>query len=1302
MKMVVNISLMELFALFALVAGKGLRQPLTTVIADAVVGNSTDGSSGVMEVASTCSAAPDNGVAGTSGCDSVLEFPTASCCKAFRYIFDQECLIEFYGMLGQAPGLDLLLDALDANHESCGSATGYGFLYEEYCGNGVMDYWERCDDGNFVADDGCTDCFIDDGYTCYSPNDDVSSPSECVVCEEECASVHRFPCITDGGACGDCIDGYQDRDGDCGRVLNVHYTTVDVARAEDTLGRQCSFAYIGDIVQPELFPNPDEYIAMVREWQEPSTYGDFTLSTGSPLLSGDESLATGCSLEEALRLANATADDTDIFVIELVVDVAELGPTRVRYFSAVVFSEMTPPATVVSKREAMFEVYLTRKLFLKGITISGTGAMEGGAVRSVGTVVMDQVTVTNGTNAISGGVLPYCDGALVLNYGALALRNVTFSNNFWQEQDKSYCLDMQGDGLVVSSGALEANNVIFRENLAHLSVLSIVKLSRIGVSLENIFFYDNVCTEGSLFRSDFSVTISGVVMKNNTGAEGSLLLLQSPTTVSDFLFEDNIVTDSAGAVSAYGRLTLRDGIARGNTHGSLETSDGGVVQNRSGMIMMNCTFENNTIGAVVSTSPLEIIDSTFVSNVATTYLHVLNSHELLIEGSTFLVGNIGETTDRRSVKSDRSFVARSTFFEDREALRVAGCEDTVWYSTTLVSPCSTTAVCGMEGDYGVFCSCASGRVGDPEILCASRIALDFMPEETITRFLEKSPFEPVVIEETVMLVPSGIGMISWDVGLDFLPTWLSVSPINGTYASDELCSLRPTELAVQIDLSDITTSNSTHVASIPFYTTSVVDATFAYEEMNLTVGIFVEVFPDGATSSMIYSKCLTCSPEDCLAGASRCLVTSGSNVDVHVTLRDVTGLYMGVGGDNIAVRVFADRDLDGSADESSSTSSSGLCVVTITDHVDGTYDASFEAPDMSFVVVAEVNGIAIQGSPLLYDVSCRDGTEWDEFARECVGSSLSFPRRVIALCMIGSLLCGVACIHVRKKLRIRPGELLSNYNTEPVKVYMSMLLDVLDGLTDLGSWLTVLHDPDLEKYHLLYTVVFSVAAVACVLSIFVLARQLRIVTAPAVRQSETFLVTPIRSACTQFNKLSTVEAVEDVVQQLHRANQRSVVKMAVLLFEDAPMQVMNVAVLTTSRDGSAPVAVVIGLIVSNVLIGLKLAGFFGFVRDRHSIARLENRVSMSTMSTMSTRSSFASNRGSLVSTRGSQESVHNLSTHGRSAHGISGDVPAHVAHVGCGLPGQRRPSARASDAIVPKNMIKEPEEIEPSRRKEGE
>ena len=54
------------------------------------------------------------------------------------------------------------------------------------CGNGSIEGTETCDDGNAVADDGCTNCAIDVNYDC------VGSPS---VCQPECGNGKRIVCM---------------------------------------------------------------------------------------------------------------------------------------------------------------------------------------------------------------------------------------------------------------------------------------------------------------------------------------------------------------------------------------------------------------------------------------------------------------------------------------------------------------------------------------------------------------------------------------------------------------------------------------------------------------------------------------------------------------------------------------------------------------------------------------------------------------------------------------------------------------------------------------------------------------------------------------------------------------------------------------------------------------------------------------------------------------------------------------------------------------------------------------------------
>ena len=72
------------------------------------------------------------------------------------------------------------------------------------CGNGSLNQFEACDDGNAISGDGCSDtCLIEEGYVCEG------SPSECTSnseCSPNCVGAECGPdgC---GGSCGECSEG---------------------------------------------------------------------------------------------------------------------------------------------------------------------------------------------------------------------------------------------------------------------------------------------------------------------------------------------------------------------------------------------------------------------------------------------------------------------------------------------------------------------------------------------------------------------------------------------------------------------------------------------------------------------------------------------------------------------------------------------------------------------------------------------------------------------------------------------------------------------------------------------------------------------------------------------------------------------------------------------------------------------------------------------------------------------------------------------------------------------------------------
>ncbi len=75
------------------------------------------------------------------------------------------------------------------------------------CGDGILGDGEACDDGNLMADDGCSSCEIDDGYECPTAGAACVDIDECAdetACDENATCTNEVP----GFSC-ECNEGYM-------------------------------------------------------------------------------------------------------------------------------------------------------------------------------------------------------------------------------------------------------------------------------------------------------------------------------------------------------------------------------------------------------------------------------------------------------------------------------------------------------------------------------------------------------------------------------------------------------------------------------------------------------------------------------------------------------------------------------------------------------------------------------------------------------------------------------------------------------------------------------------------------------------------------------------------------------------------------------------------------------------------------------------------------------------------------------------------------------------------------------------
>jgi hypothetical protein len=108
------------------------------------------------------------------------------------------------------------------------------------CGDGKLDMDETCDDGNNAGNDGCTQCVVDECYTCTA---EAGQLSTCTFAAAATACQGTKVC-NDSGACVECVDATQCGGGFC--YQNACHKCDDGTKNGDETDVDCGGANCGD------------------------------------------------------------------------------------------------------------------------------------------------------------------------------------------------------------------------------------------------------------------------------------------------------------------------------------------------------------------------------------------------------------------------------------------------------------------------------------------------------------------------------------------------------------------------------------------------------------------------------------------------------------------------------------------------------------------------------------------------------------------------------------------------------------------------------------------------------------------------------------------------------------------------------------------------------------------------------------------------------------------------------------------------------------------------------------------------
>lgn len=245
----------------------------------------------------------------------------------------------------------------------------------------------------------------------------------------------------------------------------------------------------------------------------------------------------------------------------------------------------------------------------EGTILDGTNAAQIFLIKANITVILQNLTITNG-NGSSGGAIS--------NNGTLSLSETEFTYN-----------NAEFGGAILNFGNMNIDNSKFMENTA---INSVISSSGVGgaifnygnLTVNNTIFYKNSATSNTYISAfggaicnagDLKITHSvfndnqgiGLVAGSSGGAIGNIANL----TINDIEFVNN-EANTGGAIDTTGNLTANKIFFSGNS-----AVAGGAVSNQGNGTLSNCEFLLNVAeygGAVYNIGNLTINANNFTNN----------------------------------------------------------------------------------------------------------------------------------------------------------------------------------------------------------------------------------------------------------------------------------------------------------------------------------------------------------------------------------------------------------------------------------------------------------------------------------------------------------------------------------------------------------------------------------------------------------------------------------------------------------------------------------------------------------------
>eukprot|EP00736_Rhodelphis_marinus_P001040 Rmarinus@m.28371 len=1113
--------------------------------------------------------------------------PSKACCDTVQVMVQHPCAEwagDNYNDKDSFNSPSNIWDFLLKGLELCRIELGGHRIGVEACGDGFRNSTEQCDDGNDWDGDGCTDCFIDDGFDCTEPSD--SGASTCRTCAETCRKQYRTICEVDGGACGECLEGYALRaDGQCGRVKTMLYAPINSYFENSTTGCSSHYYEVGTVVDPGPFGSAEDLVRMVREWKPDR----------SQFLDGEP-----CSLFGLLRSSQATGEDL-LIAAELLLDEVNGRSSYVeRSKHVLVFSDGKKRAISGDDLGGIFDVYYMSKLYLYNVHIIDCRGSNGGFLLNYGETIVENVTVSECAERPILTLAFTCSGHLLESMGpSLKLHNVVFTNNSFSVLPGSGMCLVYMRSLVSLAFNTVFSNVTFEDNYSDGVMVHIKHSTDISV-FEDVHFVRNTCGR-SVLLVDVDAELSDVVVAGNVVMSSAAVVVSGESFLERAYLVGNEVSEDVGVLSNLGWCNVVHAVVANNT--SPLHSAGGAVLNKGVMSIESSIFEGNAIGAIRSQYWLFLQGVVFRENLGTSQFSTIYNTGYL----EMSLSNITDTNTHMAptVASEMPFIARDCVLPDASDLRIASCEEVLFLPDgSQAATCGVNAICSESFLGGRHCDCPPGFLGDETDVCSRVPALHILPEAKLVNYVTKISANQTSVE-VLGIGSDGLGELSWEVDETSLPTWASITPLSGAYTNKDMC-ISVDDLTFTMNLAGISASDPIRHATIRFLTNATVGGkVYPSDSVELSVSLHVEARANATWSTVAPTSKHLCDPD------LRCEVEGGKEVKVEVVMLDSGRDPMGMGGTSFSVRVLTILDFAWRAEDASN-----LVLVRLEDFDNGTYEASFQAPLTHFVLVVDIDGDSVSGTPLVFDVVCGDGFEWSSGAGPdgngfCVEEAISVPKHVIATVLVLLLVFFFGTFSWLYRNRRYFEEMFQLIMTEVFSLTLCGVAEFLDLMSDIGALVSILLADDLHVYAPYYLVIVPFSLLMSIAYFSVLLSDLR----KALRKEKLRVYGRARQPgalrrsvfAVGVGTLDTVGELDEAIRQMDSKERRMFLELVLMFVEDVPTLTLSLFVVTGSE--STPLPVYIAMMFSSVLMGVTLTNFRGIKDSREQRTRLQSRRS---------------------------------------------------------------------------------------------